>query len=133
MSKRPRSITLISWLFIAVGTAGILMSLLGLIDAQGRQHLAESSHEMSDFAIATGSQMLAILCGVFMLRGFNWARWLLAIWMGGHIAIGALHSPFAGITHALLFGVIAYFVFRPEATAYFRSPKASPTNPAATL
>ena len=68
-----------------------------------------------------------IFCGVFMLYGRNWARWLLVVWIGFHIVIGFWHSLGAGLVHAGLFGVVLFFLFRPPASAYFRGIQAVPT------
>jgi hypothetical protein len=69
---------------------------------------------------------LAIVGGAFVLRGCNWARWLLAAWMAFHIVLSIFHSPVELLMHILLFGVIGYFLFRPQASAYFRSRRSEP-------
>ena len=112
MTSRPRSITIISWLFIAAGSIGLLY------------HLSEfSSRTPFDYGLVAISliRLVAILAGVFMLRGFNWARWLLAVWMAYHIVLSAFHSVTELALHTLLFGVVAYFLFQPRSSAYFRS------------
>ena len=55
-----------------------------------------------------------------MLRGSNWARWLLIVWLGYHVALSVFHAPFELVVHSLLFAAVLYFLFRPQATAYFR-------------
>jgi hypothetical protein len=70
--------------------------------------------------------MVMVLGALFMLYGFNWARWLLVVWMAFHLVIGALHSPFQLLTHTLIFAVVLYFLFRPPASAYFRGTRAEP-------
>ena len=64
-----------------------------------------------------------------MLRGFNWARWLLVVWIAYHVILSAFHSPFEAAVHGLLFVIVAYFLFRPQASAYFRRRRAEPQNP----
>lgn len=116
MDKRPRSITIISWIFIAFGSIGFLASLLPYVDAPAAQRIAYlNAHWMVHVARA-----LAVICGVFMLYGFNWARWLLVVWIAFHVIISALHSPFELLVHSFLFAVVLYFLFRPQASAYFR-------------
>lgn len=61
-----------------------------------------------------------------MLRGWNWARWLLVVWLAYHVVLSALHSVFEVAVHGFLFGVIAYFLFRTPANAFFRRTSASP-------
>ena len=117
MKKRPLSITIISWLFLAAGVIGLAY------------HATEfkAQHPFENDAVwVCLVRFLAILCGTFMLRGSNWARWLLVVWMGYHIVLSVLHSPLQLVVHSLLFAVILYFLFRPQASAYFRG--ASPGN-----
>ena len=35
---------------------------------------------------------LAIVCGVFLLRGHNWARWLALAWIAFHVVLSAFHA-----------------------------------------
>ena len=125
MNKRPRSITVIGVIFIAFGGIALLSSLL---DAASTQNLAEfKAKDPSEYAPVFVLRVLALLCGVFILYGFNWARWLLGAWVGYHIIIGFLHSPWSGFVHFLLFSAILYFLFRPRASAYFRGLRAEPS------
>jgi hypothetical protein len=55
-----------------------------------------------------------------MLFRQNWARWLTAAWIGYHVYLSIYHAASELIIHALLFVVIAFFLFRPSSTAYFR-------------
>ena len=122
MTKRPHSITIISWIFIAFGSVSFLASLLPLADSATAQRIATRPFE---FWLIPVVRILALLCGVFMLYGFNWARWLLAVWIGYHVILSALHSGFELVVHSLLFAVVLYFVFRPQATTYFRGARAA--------
>ena len=60
-----------------------------------------------------------IVAGVFMLKGHNWARWLLVIWITFHIVISALHSMLFLLMHMVIFSVILYLVFRRQSSDYF--------------
>lgn len=66
-------------------------------------------------------RLLAVLCGVYMLRGHNWARWLALAWIGLHVILSAFHTLPELAIHSLLFAVLAYFLFCPSATRYFRA------------
>jgi hypothetical protein len=123
MTKRPLSITVISWIFIAFGGIALLIRLLPPADSSAANRIAEHPFE---FWLTPVIQVLALISGVFMLYGFNWARWLLVVWVGYHIILSALHSSLELLVHSLLFAVILYFVFRSQASAYFRGARAAP-------
>ncbi len=55
-----------------------------------------------------------------MLRGSNWARWLALAWIAFRVFLSFLHSWQEVLVHCLLFVVIGYVLFSPEARAYFR-------------
>ncbi len=111
MTKRPLSVTIISWLFIAVGTIALLYHLTEL-----------KAHHWFDHELiwVCFVRVLAIVAGLFMLRGHNWARWLLILWLAYHVILSAFHSPMEVIMHGLLLIVFAYFLFRRPASEYFR-------------
>ena len=117
MSKRPRSITVISWIFIAAGVVGLAYHATDL-NAQGPFDI--------DFLWVCFVRLLAILCGLFILRGSNWARWLLVVWLGYYVILSALHTPFELVVHGLLVAVVVYFLFRPPASGYFRGTPPEP-------
>jgi hypothetical protein len=118
MTKRPHSITVISWIFILFGSVALLKNLLPPIDSAAAQRMAGQPFE---FWLIQATQALAVLCGVSMVYGFNWGRWLLVVWVGSHVIISIFHSALEVIVHSLLFSVLLYFVFRPQASAYFRA------------
>ena len=115
MKVRPLSITIISWLFMIFGSIALLSGLLPLTGADTAQLVAEfKTHWMVHL-----SRLAAIVSGLFMLRGHNWARWLLVAWIVFHIAIGALHGWLQLLTHVLIFTVFLFFLFRRPAAEYF--------------
>jgi hypothetical protein len=120
MRKRPLSITIISWLLVAAGVVGIAY------------HASEFDSERPldpEFLWVCSIRLLAILCGVFMLRGRNWARWLLVLWLGYHVGLSAVHELSALVVHSLLFAVVLGLLFRSRASAYFRSAAKATANP----
>ena len=113
--KRPLSVTIIGLLFIAAGAFGFVY------------HVSEFKHAFhNDLIWVLLVRLMAIVGGVFMLLGKNWARWLILIWMAYHVVLSAFHSRSELITHSLLLVVIAYFLFRPKVVEYFRGPRAAP-------
>ena len=116
MNKRPHSITVISWLFITFGSIAFLISLIPYVDVFATPRLAYfKAHWMVHVARIAG-----VVSGVFMLYGFNWARWLLVVWIVFHLILSVLHSTVQVVVHGLLFALVLYLIFRPQASAYFR-------------
>lgn len=109
--KRPLSVTIISWLFIAAGSIGFVYHL---------RDLNPDGHFDYGAILVLLVRLLAILSGLFMLRGKNWARWLLLSWIAYHVILSTFHSQIEFATHSLLLIVIAYFLFRKRASEYFR-------------
>lgn len=110
MKKPLWSVTIIAWLFVVAGAGDIF---LGLSDVWRRQF-----HSDSLWPIGLG--VVAILCGFFLLRRNNWARWVAVAWLAFHVAV-SFDSRSKLIMHGALLVVLAYFLFRPQANAYFRS------------
>lgn len=115
MKERPLSIAIISWLFIIFGSIALVSALLPIVGAAPAQILAEfKMHWMVHL-----SRLASVVSGLFMLRGHNWARWLLVVWMAFHIVIGALHGLAPLLIHVAIFSVILFFLFRRPASAFF--------------
>jgi len=111
MKKRPLSVTIIGWLFILVGVIGFLY------------HANEfrSRHFSYELVWVCLLRLIAIVAGVFLQRGRNWARWVVLIWMAYHVGLGFFHGWSDVLTHSLLLLVIAYFLLRPQVSPYFSS------------
>jgi hypothetical protein len=109
--RRPLLVTIIGWVYIVTGVGGF-----GL-------HASEikTLHPFPYDALwPLGLGIVAVVAGVYMLRRNNWARWLAVAWMAFHVGISAFGARRELIMHSVLLVVIAYLLFRPEATRYFR-------------
>jgi hypothetical protein len=109
-TKRPISITILAWLYIAVGVIGTAAHYL---DFRTHKPL------LNEIVWITALGAAAIVAGAFMLHGRNWARWLALAWMGFHVAISVLHPLRELIIHSVLFVLFAYLLLRREAKEYF--------------
>ena len=65
-------------------------------------------------------RMLAIIGGIFTLRGANWARWLLVAWIIYHVILSFFHSTAELIMHFVLSIVVVISLFHPKANTYFK-------------
>jgi hypothetical protein len=105
--KRPFSVTFLGWLFIAVGSIGVAY------------HLRDGSFDRWTVLIAA-VRVIAIIGGIFLLKGRSWARWLLLVWLAFHVFVGALHSLSNSVAHFVLLAVVAYFLLWSPESKYFR-------------
>jgi uncharacterized membrane protein HdeD (DUF308 family) len=115
VERRPRSIIVISLLFILLGTLTLIHAAWDLVNTEDR--LTNLQHHWMIYL----SAVAAIIGGAFLLKGHNWARWLLVLWMAFHIVVGALNGIVPLLTHVVIFSVILFFLFRRPASAYFSS------------
>jgi uncharacterized membrane protein len=106
--KRRITVTILGCLFIVVGVAGLAY------------HLSERPLDRW-VALISFIRVLAIVGGVFLLKGRNWARWLMIGWLGFHVGVSAFRSLSECIAHAVLFLVVAYFLLTPPDSKYFQA------------
>ncbi len=108
--KRPLPVLVFGCLFILAGALGI------------GYHLAKRPLE-HDFFLLAAVRLLAIVGGIFLLLGHNWARWLLAAWLAFHVGVSFYHSIEEVVVHAIFLLLFGLFLFRPPASNYFHSPR----------
>lgn len=103
-SKRPLSIIILGCVYIVIGFAGFVYHFPEL---QARNGFRD------DILWIELVSLIAIVCGVFLLRGHNWARWVALAWMAFHVVLSVFHSWPEFAVHVLFFAVIAWLLFRP--------------------
>lgn len=111
MNKRPIPVTILAIVYLLMGLAGFVYHLIGI----NAQHPFQYDILWIELIFA-----IAAVCGVYMLRGQNWARWVALVWMAFHVVVSAFHNFRELAIHSLICVIIAYFLFRPSATRYFR-------------
>jgi hypothetical protein len=109
--KRPRSVTLIGYLFIVAGATGIVYHASELI----------TIFTNSEVILVLVVRLLAIVGGVFTLRGTNWARWLVTAWIVYHVVLSFYHSPAELVMHAVIMILVFVALFNKKANGFFKS------------
>jgi len=115
MKKRPLSVTIIAILFIVVGLVSLAVHL---------SNFDPRAPFPSDLVWASLVSVIAVIAGICMLRGYDWARWLALLWMAFHVALSYFDPLRTLIVHSIFLVVLAYFLFRRPVREYFR-----PTRP----
>lgn len=114
MIRRPAAITVIGFGLIALGSLRLVLQFWN-----GHSTIALTG----ELGLAALIRCIAILLGVMILRGRNWARWGLGAWLGYHVLLSAFHSQFEFVMHALLSCVALYLLFRHASSSFFITKK----------
>ena len=117
-NQRPLSVTILAWVYISVGVLGFIYHFL--------EFRSRNTFRYDVIEIEL-TELIAIISGVFMLRGYNWARWVALAWIAFHVVMSAFRTSRQFAIHALFCAVIAWLLFRPEAARYFRGARVEPT------
>ncbi len=115
MRRPPLSIAVIGAIFLALAVLDLYRGLAPLV---------QSGHLAGDDVTVLGIAAWAAVGGVFLVRGHDWARWLLAAWMALHVAL-SVGRAVPLVVHTLVFGTLLFFLFRPRVRGYFRGPAPS--------
>ena len=114
MTERPRPVSVVAWLLIVAGVLGIVLQAVSFI-----RHLPSGIDAVYVLLLC----FAAIACGVLLMRGQSWARWLAVAWFAIHVVVGALHSWQSAVMHIMLLAICTYALFCREAEVWFRSAK----------
>lgn|GEM_PF-131352 len=124
---RPTSVSVIAWILIALGVSGALWGIFVLSDPATTALMEKGAVSIPvQFAILYVGWAVTLAAAVAMLFGKNWGRLLYVGWSVLGLVIGALISPMKLmlIPAALVPAILAFFLFRPKANAYFSGESA---------
>lgn len=116
--KCPLSVLIVGCVYVGVGAIGFAYHFTGFLASGAFPY---------DIVWAELIEALAIVFGIFMIRGRNWARWGALAWIAFHVILSAFHAYGELAVHALFLAVIAWVLFRPEARRYFQGPQVEST------
>ncbi len=108
--SRPLSVTIVAAVYLIVGIGGFAAHFNSLL---GRDALSEG-------VPIEATEVVAMIAGVFLLRGHNWARWLALAWIAFHVALSFGNVPQLAI-HCVFCVGIGWALFYPGAGRYFRT------------
>lgn len=117
-NKRPIGVTILALVFIAVGTTGFVYHFPGF-----------QAHDLFhyDAVWIEVTELLAVICGAFLLLGHHWARWLALGWMIFHVLLSAFDAFGEFAIHTLFCAVIVWVLFRSDSASYFKHPRVKTT------
>lgn len=108
--KRPWAVTGVGLLMMAAGTFGM---------ARGFLYARTIWPPEQDLIWIVIVDAVGIACGVFLLRGRNWARWLMLVWVGTHAAVFSVVNHREILVHVVIFALLVVLMFRSDVRAYF--------------
>lgn len=126
--KRPTSVTVIGWLLIVTSVISVATSFFSLDNPIAQELMAKNSLPLSvQYAMLFGGLIITVIAGAAMLKGFVWGRTLYIAWSIIGLVVGLFTSPvkMALIPGAVALAVIAYFLYRPNAAAWFNPRRAA--------
>ena len=117
------------WPVTAVGILFVLAGIVGLVYHGLRPR--QPGPVDTDLYLVLSIRLLALVTGVFLFRGANWARWMAMAWMAYHIGLSAFESSVQGVAvHFALLVIIGYLLLRSDSSTYFRRVTRPPELPA---
>ncbi|MGC2423430.1 MAG: hypothetical protein WA666_03635 [Nitrospirota bacterium] len=123
MKKRPISISIIAWYLIATSPLALFFAVRGFNDPAVKQLMSQNPMPIPvQYFQLLSSLLISFVCGIAMLKGRNWSRYLYVIWGAIGFIIGIVITPFKVmmIPGILILLVVVFFLFRPKANEFFR-------------
>lgn len=111
MKKPPVFVIVVGVVFIACGLLDIWLGVSPV--------MSKPAHLAGDDLTVLSVGIIALVGGIYTLKGHNWARWLLVAWMAFHVAL-SIRQPYVLLGHAVIFALILAGLFYPAASTYFR-------------
>ena len=131
--RRPVSIAILAVVLVLYGLLNLTPLVLLLTSQEIYDATAEMMAAMSaagfvsvplgvQIAVGFVASLVVAAGGVFVWRGRNWARWLVALWMAFSLAYYVLQTGFTWIPVIKLpiFLLVLFLLFRPGAAGHFR-------------
>ena len=122
MRERPKSVTIIAWILIVTGVFSLFTSLSSLNNPMVKELMSKSLLPIPlQYAIMYIGLAISFICGIGMLKGQGWARFLYVAWGAIGLLIGLITSPIkaALIPGLIVFVIIVFFLYRSSSNQYF--------------
>ncbi len=114
MKNHPLPVIIVSFVFIVAGLAGFIYHL---------QDFFAPGAIVQDLVGVEVVRIIAVICGLLLLRGVNWARWLAIAWMLFHVIISAFNSFPQMIAHIVILLIVIILLYLPVSSRFFQTGK----------
>lgn len=122
MNKRPTSITVICWILIVVSLISVVVVSILMKSPLFEESLRESPVPVNvQYAVMYAGMLITLVSGIAMLKGRNWARYLYIVYSAVSFIYSMVTTPVTTsmIPAFVIFLIIAFFLLRAKADAYF--------------
>jgi hypothetical protein len=120
--NRPTSVNIIAWFLIVTGLISLVFSYFSLSNPMAQELMAKNLLPIPlQYVLMFLGLVISVVSGFALRKGQNWARQLYVGWSVLGLLIGLATAPGkpALIPGALVLAIIAFFLYRPSANAYF--------------
>lgn len=107
-----------------VSVAGIAILYIVIGAAASAYHFHTLLAHDRDAVLVELLECSAIVIGVFLLLGYNWARHLAIYWALFHVGVSLADPKHQLLIHVVIAAGIIYLLLRKDAAEYFRRPAA---------
>ncbi|MBI3719324.1 MAG: hypothetical protein HY252_12135 [Sphingobacteriales bacterium] len=114
MKNRPVPVIIVAAIFIIAGCTGIIYHAKDFFDV---------NYQLPELIWVMLLRVVAVVCGVLLILGINWARWLAIAWLLYHIVISTFHSTSEVITHTVFLIIVTVLLYLPVSNIYFKAKK----------
>jgi hypothetical protein len=129
MQTRPLSVTFVGWILMILGTLELWQTfslLLAILNGGPDVKIIFSYSTLPipvQWAFIAAGAVIALLCGLYILKGSNWARILYPSWVAFCYILEILIEPGKDISLSdfIFLFLICLILFLPGANKYFAS------------
>ena len=129
MSNRPGYVAVIGWALVAIGALSIVSVAAGLAVPSVRAGLAAGPMPLALAAFLNlASSLLELVCGLYILKGANWARMvylLLCIASGVYLFLSGTVDTTLVVIWLVVVVLTLAGLFTPAASRFFAGPAAT--------
>jgi hypothetical protein len=122
MRIRPTSVTVIGWFLVVTALLSLPSEIRNIVSPRESVIAAKSPVPVSvQRAVSWLATAANLVCGYFLLRGRNWARYVHVGWSVLLLGYGFLAAPYwqFSLLGVVMECLVIYFPFTPQANAFF--------------
>lgn len=129
MKERPTSVTIIGWYLVVAGLMSVLSLVTVLKNPAAQEMLQAAALPLTIQYLFTVTSVIVVMVNSWLLlKGNNAGRWLYVGWHLFSFALSMfnLSSKAVLIPGLIIFLLITFLLFRPNANAYFAKQPEEP-------